>query len=210
MPVFEDAQTVIGPLLTFLNLAGIAVFALTGALAAAYRQQTFVTFVFFAMITGTGGGTFRDLLIDAPVFWTTGNFELGVCLVAALAVWFTPAKIWPPRTLDWLDAAGLSAFSVYGSAKSMAFGIAPIPAIVLGVLTGCLGGIIRDVLAGEPSILLRPELYVTAAALGSVLFVVLALLNVPAPLAGLIATGAAFALRGGAIKRGWHIPSYKG
>ena len=208
--MFGEAGTVVGPILALLNYAGIAVFALTGALTAAAKRQTFVTFVFFAMVTGTGGGTFRDLLIDAPVFWTRGNTELAVCLASALAVWFAPARIWPPRTLDWLDAAGLAAFSVYGAAKSLAFGIAPIPAVAMGVLTGCMGGIIRDVLAGEPSILLRPELYVTAAALGAALFVLMFWAGVPVALAGGIASVAAFALRGGAIIKGWGIPSYKG
>ena len=208
--MFGEAVTVVGPILALLNYAGIAVFALTGALTAAAKRQTFVTFVFFAMVTGTGGGTFRDLLIDAPVFWTRGNTELAVCLVSALSVWFAPARIWPPRTLDWLDAAGLAAFSVYGAAKSLAFGIAPIPAVTMGVLTGCMGGIIRDVLAGEPSILLRPELYVTAAALGAALFVLMYSAGIPVALAGGIASVAAFALRGGAIIKGWGIPSYKG
>jgi len=107
-----------------------------------------------------------------------------------------------------LDAAGLAAYATYGAAKALSFGVAPVPAFVMGVLTACAGGIIRDVLAGEPSILMRPELYVTAAALSSGLFVGLALLGLSLPIAGGIAAIAGFTLRGLAIARGWSLPAY--
>ena len=129
----------------------------SGALLAAAKKQTLVTFLFFAVVTGIGGGTVRDLLIGAPVFWVHENWTLLICFGAALAVWLLPARLWKGRALLWFDAAGLAAFSAYGAAKGLAFDLAPIPAIAMGVLTGCLGGIIRDVLAGEPSILMRPR-----------------------------------------------------
>ncbi|MDQ4087547.1 MAG: TRIC cation channel family protein, partial [Pseudomonadota bacterium] len=151
----------LGPALVYLDLAGIAVFAISGALLAAEKRQTLVTFIFFAVVTGVGGGTARDLLIGAPVFWVEQNRYLLICLAAALLVWLLPVRLWPSRALLWFDAAGLAAYSVFGAAKAMAFGVAPLPAMAMGVLTGCLGGIVRDILAGEPSILLRPELYVT-------------------------------------------------
>ena len=106
-------------------------------------------------------------------------------------------------------AAGLAAYATYGSAKALAYGVAPVPAFAMGVMTACAGGIIRDVLAGEPSILMRPELYVTAAALAAGLFVILALLAIPAWLAALVAAAAGFALRGAAIARGWSLPAYR-
>ena len=90
-----------------------------------------------------------------------------MCLLGALAIWLLGRRDWRFRALLWLDAIGLAAYASFGAAKGLAFGVAPLPAIGMGVLTGCVGGIIRDVLAGEPSIILRPELYVTAAALGS-------------------------------------------
>ncbi len=198
----------LGPILDFLDMAGIAVFALSGALLAAVKRQTLVTFVFFAVVTGVGGGTVRDLLIGAPVFWVHQNVTLLICLGAALAVWMSPARFWKGKTLLWLDAAGLAAYSTFGAAKGLAFGLAPLPALGMGVLTGCLGGILRDVLAGEPSTLMRPELYVTVAALSAALFVGLSLLGVPGGIAGLIAALAGFALRGAAILRGWALPAY--
>src|SRR5436190_3500217 len=198
----------LGPALDWLNYAGIAVFAASGAMLAAQRKQTFVTFVFFAVVTGVGGGTVRDLLIGAPVFWVHHNATLAICLGAAAAVWLVSARLWPARAMLWFDAAGLAAFSAYGAAKALAFGIAPVPAFAMGVLTGCLGGIIRDVLAGDPSILMRPELYVTASALSAALFVGLALAGVPGGVAGIAAFLAGFALRGAAIWRGWSLPAY--
>lgn len=198
----------LGPLLGYLDWAGVAVFAASGALLAADKRQTLVTFIFFAIVTGIGGGTARDLLIGAPVFWIQENATLLICIAAALLVWMVPARSLPGRALLWFDAVGLAAYATYGAAKGLAFGVAPIPAVGMGVLTACLGGIIRDVLAGRPSILMRAELYVTAAALASALMVVLLLLGLPAAVAGLIAAGSGFTLRGGAILKGWALPAY--
>jgi uncharacterized membrane protein YeiH len=195
--------------LPVLDLVGIAVFAISGALAAARREQTIVTFVFFAAVTGTGGGTLRDLLIGAPVFWIHDSRALAVCLAAALAVWLTPRRIWPVRALDWFDGVGLAAYAVFGAWKALAFQVPPLGAFAMGVVTACMGGIIRDVLAGEPSILLRPEIYVTAAALAAGLFVGLTLLGAPLLVAAAIAALAGFALRAVAIARGLGLPTYR-
>lgn len=196
--------------LPFLDIAGIAIFAVSGALAAARRQQTIVTFAFFAAVTGTGGGTLRDLLIGAPVFWVHDNRALLVCLLAALAVWLTPRWIWPVKAIEWFDGLGLAAYAVFGSWKALAYGIPPLGAAMMGVVTACMGGIIRDVLAGEPSILLRPELYVTVATLSAGLFVVLMLIGAPLLPAAGIAAAAGFVLRALAIVRGLALPSYRG
>jgi uncharacterized membrane protein YeiH len=209
-PVNPLPLHLLDPLLRYLDWAGVAVFALSGALVAAGKRQTLVTFAFFAVITGVGGGTARDLLIGAPVFWIRDNAVLLICLTAALLVWLLPRRLWEGQALLWLDAAGLAAYSTYGAAKGLSWGVAPWPAIGMGVLTACLGGIIRDVLAGEPSILLRPELYVTAAALSAALTVGLLELGVAALPAGAIAAAAGFALRGAAIARGWSLPAYRG
>ncbi|MEA3004385.1 MAG: hypothetical protein QOH81_3173 [Sphingomonadales bacterium] len=203
------ALPLLDPLLDYLDWAGVAVFALSGALVAAAKKQTLVTFIFFAVVTGIGGGTARDLLIGAPIFWIHQNTILLICAAAALIVWLTPAALWKGRTLLWLDAIGLGAYASFGAAKGLAFGIAPLPAIGMGVLTGCLGGILRDLLAGDPSILMRPELYVTAAALSAALTVALLLLGLPGMAAGLIAAAAGFALRACAIRYGWSLPAYR-
>lgn len=192
-----------------LDLAGTAVFALTGALLAAQMRQTFVTMAFFALVTGVGGGSVRDLLIGAPVFWVRDPWVAPVCLGVALIAWFTPRKWWEGKLLDYADAAGLAAYSVLGTAKALAFGVAPVPAMLMGVITGCVGGVIRDVLAGRPSIIIRPELYVTAAALASALCAGAAILALPRELGWTVAALAGFALRGGAIHFGLALPAYR-
>jgi uncharacterized membrane protein YeiH len=202
VPGFSDA-------LVILDFFGIAVFAVSGALLAAQRKLDFVTFVFFAAVTGVGGGTLRDLLIGAPVFWVSTNATLLICICAALAVWFVRSRRLNIKALDWFDAAGLAAYATYGSAKAIGYGVAPVPAFAMGVLTACFGGIVRDVLAGEPSILMKRELYVTAAALAAGLFVGLSLAGASLWTAAAIAVAAGFALRAGAIARGWSLPAYK-
>jgi len=204
-----QAEIQIPAALELLDYFGIAVFAISGALLAAEKRQTLVTFIFFAVATGVGGGTLRDLLIGAPVFWVHKNATLLICIAAALLVWLTSRRWFAGRALLWFDAAGLAAFATYGAAKALGFGIAPVPAFAMGVLTACAGGIIRDVLAGEPSILMRPELYVTAAALSAGLLVGLTLLGMPGLLAAGLAAAAGFALRGMAIHRGWSLPAYR-
>jgi uncharacterized membrane protein YeiH len=191
-----------------LDLAGTAVFALTGALVAARLRFTFVTVCFFALVTGVGGGTVRDLLIGVRPFWLADQWVAAVILGVALLAWFTPRRWWERRLLEWADAAGLAAYSVLGTAKALAFGVEPLPAAILGVISGCVGGIIRDVLAGVPSILMRPELYVTAAALGAVLCAGGSLLPLPQGLVWAVAALAAFALRGAALTWQLELPPY--
>ncbi|MFN3425160.1 MAG: trimeric intracellular cation channel family protein [Novosphingobium meiothermophilum] len=207
-PALSVPATDIAPLIGLLDLAGIAVFALTGALLAAQLRQTFVTMAFFALVTGVGGGSIRDLLIGAPVFWVRDPWVAPVCLGVALVAWFTPHRWWERPVLEWADAAGLGAYAVLGTAKSLAFGVPPVPAVLMGVITGCVGGIIRDVLAGRPSILMRPELYVTAAALASVICAGGAMLDLPNGVVWPVAALAGFGLRGAAIRWKLGLPTY--
>lgn len=193
-----------------LDLVGIAVFALSGALLAARLRLTFVTVAFFALVTGVGGGSLRDLLIGAPVFWVHDPFVAPVCLAVALLAWFTPVRWWQGALLEWADALGLAIYSVFGTIKALSWGVPAAPAILMGVVTGCLGGIIRDVLAGQPSILMRPELYVTAAALAAGLAGAGIVLGLAPALTWAIAVAAGFALRGAAIHWSLALPPHKG
>lgn len=192
-----------------LDLAGVAVFALTGALLAARLKQTFVTMAFFALITGVGGGSLRDMLLGAPAFWLHDPWVAPVIFATAMIAWFTPRHWWEGELLEWADAAGLAAFAVLGTAKALAFGVAPVPAAVLGVVTGCIGGVARDVVAGEPSIIMRPELYVTAAALSAILTVIGSLLALPDAVTWAAAWAAGFSLRGAAIRFRLALPAYR-
>lgn len=211
MPIAPpDIAPALPAVLGLVDLAAIAVFALSGAVLGARLRQTFVTLAFFALVTGVGGGSVRDLLIGAPVFWIRDPWVAPVCLGTALLAWFTPHRWWEGRLFEWADAAGLAGYSVLGAVKAMGFGVAPVAAVLMGVITGCVGGVIRDVLAGQPSILMRPELYVTAAALSAALAVTGTWLGLAAPLVWTIAGLAGFALRGAAIHWSLAIPAYGG
>ncbi len=191
-----------------LDYAGVTVFALTGALAAARDRQDIVTFWFFAVVTGIGGGTLRDLLMDAPVFWIGDATYLGIGLAAALAVWFLAPYLERAKTLIWLDAVGLAVYAVIGAAKALSLGIGPFIAVAMGVLTACFGGVIRDVLAEQPSALLKREITISAALLSAAGFVALTFAGVPPVWAGVVGALAGFGLRAGAIHYGWALPAF--
>ena len=196
--------------LYWLDYAAVAVFAASGALAAARRKHDIVTFGFFAAVTGVGGGTLRDLLIGAPVFWVAQPSYLIACLGAAGAVWAFGFGGHRLKALLWLDALGMAAYAVFGAAKALSLGVHPVSAVVMGVLTATFGGIVRDVLAEEPSVLLRREIYITAAILGAVVFVALVGLKLTFWWAAAIAFTAAFGLRALAMWKHWSLPGFPG
>lgn len=192
------------------DYAGVAVFAATGALAASRKELDIVGFIFLACVTGIGGGTFRDVILNIPVFWVGNRDYLLVCVAVGIVVFFTAHLVESRyRLLLWLDAIGLAAFSVMGAAKGLAITGSPVVAIVTGMLTATFGGILRDLLAGEPSVLLRPEIYVSAAMAGAAVYTIAELTLLPGEASALIAFAAAFIVRGGALKFGWSFPTYK-
>ncbi len=195
----------------FLNLAGVFIFAATGALSASRRQLDIIGFIFLANITGIGGGTLRDLVLgDSPVFWVKEPLYLLAGTLAAVAVYFTAHLVESRyRVLIWLDAVGMAAYTVMGASKALALGFGAPVAIVTGVFTATLGGILRDMVAGEPSVLMRREIYVSAALAGAALYAVMRTLGVDPALAGIAAFAAALLIRGGALVFGWTLPVYK-
>jgi uncharacterized membrane protein YeiH len=196
--------------ITLFDYAGIAVFAATGALAASRKQLDIIGFVFLASVTGIGGGTFRDLILDVPVFWIGNRDYVLITAAVAVLVFFTAHRVESRyRLLLWLDAVGLAAFAVMGAAKGLDITGSPLVAIITGMLTATFGGILRDLLAGEPSVLLRPEVYVTAALVGAAAYTLGDLAGLPPFAAELGGFLAAFFVRGGALKFGWSFPAYK-
>jgi uncharacterized membrane protein YeiH len=193
-----------------LNYAGLAVFAATGALAASRKQMDLIGFLFLACVTGVGGGTLRDLILGlTPVFWVQDGVNLLVCGGTAIVMYFA-AQIVENRftLLLWLDAIGLAAYAVLGAQIGLAAGATGIVAIVTGVMTATFGGIIRDVISNEPTILLRREIYITAALTGATTHVVLVYFGTPDLISALIGGTTAFILRGGAMQFGWTLPAY--
>ncbi len=196
-------------LLQMLDYLGVAVFAVTGGIVASRKQLDFIALLFFATLTGIGGGTLRDLLLGVPVFWVDNEAYLLVCLVISVFVWFFAHWIETlSKPLRWADAIGIGAYSVMGAAKSLTVGDTILVAILMGVSTATFGGILRDTIAREPPSIVKSEIYVSAAFAGAGSFVVLVQLGTPVPAAALVAATFALVLRGGAILRGWTLPGY--
>ncbi len=191
------------------GLAGVALFAATGAMAAAARKHDVVTFTFFAAITGLGGGTLRDLLLGAPIAWVHDPMQLAIAAAVGVLVWLIGFRESTRRLLLWPDALGLSAFAVIGADKALALHVAPGVAVLMGVLTATAGGIVRDITAGEPSVLLSRQIYITAALVAAAVYVVAQPL-IGADLASVAGFVAGAGLRIAAMRLGWRLPSYAG
>jgi uncharacterized membrane protein YeiH len=198
-------------LLMVLDYAGVSLFAATGALAASRKQLDLIGFLFFAAVTGLGGGTLRDIVLGrTPVFWVIDPTYILICVITGAFVYLTAHRVeWRYRLLIWLDAIGLAAYSVLGAAKGLAATGSPTIAIVTGALTAAFGGILRDLLANEPSVLLRPEIYITAALAGAAAFTAAHAVGLPLYGSSGLGAAVAFALRGGALHYGWILPRYK-
>lgn len=193
-----------------LDYAGVAVFAATGALSASRKQLDIIGFIFLASITGIGGGTLRDVILNVPVFWLSNNAYVLICTAVAILVFFTAHLVesrW--KWLLWLDTIGLAAFAVMGAAKGLVITGSPVVAIITGMLTATFGGILRDIVAGEPSVLLRPEVYISAAGVGAAAYVLVDRATAAPELSATIAFAAALAVRASALWFGWSFSPYK-
>ncbi len=197
--------------LRLLDWGGIAVFAASGALVASRKQMDAVGFVLIAAITGFGGGTLRDLLLGrTPVFWLGHPELLGIAAGAALLVFLTAHLVESRfKALLWADAVGLAFYGVLGAEIALIAGADPWAAVLLGVVTATGGGIIRDVVCNELPLILRREIYITAAALAAATYVALRLAALPRDVSLAAGITAGFALRAAAILRGWSLPPYR-
>ncbi|SHL29056.1 trimeric intracellular cation channel family protein [Roseibium suaedae] len=193
-----------------LDYLGVVVFATAGGIAASRKGLDFIAFLFFATFTGMGGGTLRDVLLDAPVFWIRADGYLLVCLGTAIFMWFFAHIIEGfGKPLRWADAIGMSAYSVMGAAKALSLGTTAFVAVLMGVATATFGGVLRDVIAGEPSSIVKPEIYVSAAFVGAGAYVVLMMADFNGWVAAIAGVTLSLILRGGAIEKGWSLPGYK-
>lgn len=197
--------------LYLVDLMGVAVFAVSGALAAGRKRLDLLGVVVVAMVTAIGGGTTRDLLLDRhPVFWVEDPSYLAVITGAALLTvvyvrWRPP----PEESLAVADAFGLAFFVVSGAGIAQELGLPAISVGLMGVLTGVAGGVIRDVLTTEiPMILHGGEIYATAAITGAAAFLALEALGAPAPVPSLVGMAVIVALRLATIVWGLRVPAF--
>jgi uncharacterized membrane protein YeiH len=197
-------------LVQFFDVLAAVVFAVSGALVASRKGLDVMGFMWLAVITGVGGGTVRDLILDVPVFWVQNPVHVSACLVTAVVMHFVAPRVESRyRTLLWFDAFGLALVTVAGTVKALDVGAPALVAIAMGAVTGSVGGIIRDTLGHEPSILLRHEIYVTASVLGACAYVGLNAFGVGRLAAMTAAFLVTFSVRGLAIKYGWSLPVFR-
>ena len=197
-------------LVHFFDVLAAIVFAVSGSLVASRKRLDVMAFMWFAVITGVGGGTVRDLILDVPVFWVQNPAFVSACLVTAVVMHFVAPLVESRyKTLLWFDAFGLALVSVAGTVKASDVGAPALAAIAMGAVTGSLGGIIRDTLGHVPSVLLGQEVYITASVLGGCAYVSLNALDVSRFPAMVSAFLIAFCVRGLAIRFGWTLPVFR-
>jgi uncharacterized membrane protein YeiH len=195
--------------LELIEFAGVAVFAASGALAAARKNLDLLGMMVIATVTAIGGGTVRDLLLDRPVFWIVRDADLYAILAAALATVVYTRRFHPPdRALAVLDALGLAFFTISGAQIAENLEHSGVVVVLMGTLTGVAGGMIRDVLTAEiPLILRKGQIYATAAIAGAVLYLVLQAV-MDRTIAAYLGMACIAALRLGAIAWNWTLPVF--
>jgi uncharacterized membrane protein YeiH len=197
-----------GVLLVVLDLLGIFVFAITGALVAVRKELDVFAVLVLAVTTGLGGGVLRDVIIGAvpPAALEDWRYLLVPAAAGLMTFYFHPSLGRKEPLINVLDAAGLALFCVTGALKGVAFGLGPIPAALMGMLTGIGGGVVRDVLTGRVPLVFRGGLYATPALVGALV----AVLGREAGLASVVVACPAallcFSWRVLALRRGWNAP----
>ena len=194
--------------LYILDLMGVAVFAASGALAAGRKSMDLLGVIVIAAVTAVGGGTLRDILLDRhPVFWMADPAYLTVILAVALLTmgyirWRRP----PLRALAVADAFGLGLFTISGAQIAERAGMSPLIVTLLATMTAVAGGVLRDVLSAEVPLILRRDIYATAAVCGAVVYLLAKYIDVSEPAAVVIGVAVVVALRLIAIVRGLQLP----
>src|SRR5262245_55939757 len=196
-------------LLYLFDIFAVVVFAVSGALVASRKRLDVMGFMWLAVVTGVGGGTIRDLILNVPVFWVLNPLYVSACLVTAVVMHFLAPLVESRYTmLLWFDAFGLALVTVAGTVKAADVGTPALVAIAMGAVTGCVGGIIRDTLGQVPSVLLRHEVYVTASVLGACTYAGLNAVGASRPAAMFTGFLVTFIVRSPAIVFGWSLPVF--
>lgn len=193
------------------DLAGVAVFAISGTLMAYRKHLDGFGVLVLASVTAIGGGTVRDVTLDLPVFWVADqSFLIAIFIAAAMTIlWLRYHPEIPRRTLLLADAVGLAFVVVMATQKALDHGTTAMIAVVMGTITGCFGGLIRDVMCNEIPLVLRGELYATAAIIGAVVYTQCLSLGVEAYTSMILSMVIILLCRLAAIKWDLHFPVFK-
>jgi uncharacterized membrane protein YeiH len=201
--------SMLDPLLISLDIMGTVVFAITGLLAASRHHLDLFGAVVLAMVTAIGGGTLRDLILNVPVFWLSQTEYIYITVVTTLLVAvYRRTHVIPVQVLLFLDALGLAVFTIIGAQKALSLGYSDVIAIMMGIMTGVVGGMIRDILVGEVPLILRKEIYATASFLGASVYVLAIAWLDSAWLVIVLSMGATLSARLGGVFLGWRLPKF--
>ncbi|MGY0616661.1 TRIC cation channel family protein [Vibrio sp. FJH11] len=193
-------------LLYMIDIFGTAIFAISGVLLAGRLKMDPFGVIVLGSVTAIGGGTIRDMALGAtPVFWITDTTYLWVIFITCL---LTMLIVRRPKRLAWwvlpvCDAVGLSVFVGIGVEKALAYNASGMVAVIMGVITGCGGGIIRDVLAREVPMVLRSEVYATACIIGGIFHTTAVAMGYDHSTALMACVSSTLIIRLGAIR--WHL-----
>jgi len=191
----------------FLDSFGIFVFALSGAISAIRQNLDIVGVLVIALLPAVGGGTIRDLVLDVPVFWVEDTRAIWLTLAATIVAWAAAPHVESRRKLLlWADAFGLALFAVVGAQKTLVVTGDPLIAVMMGTTTGVVGGLIRDVIAGDKPFVFRQEIYATAAIAGSAAYCLFIKLGLAAPMSMWSAVTVGFVIRAAGIIWGLKLP----
>ncbi|HEX6736571.1 MAG TPA: trimeric intracellular cation channel family protein [Azonexus sp.] len=184
-------------LLYWVGMAAVAVNALTGVLDAGRKQMDLVGATLVGVVTALGGGTIRDLLLDRNVFWVVDQTYLAAALATAILAFFVArALIVPPKLFLLPDAIGLALFTIVGTQVALQWHAPWLVASLMGMITGVVGGILRDILCNDvPLVFLKGELYASAAWVGALALIGLQELGLPSVTASWLAMGIVLLLR---------------
>ena len=194
-----------------LDWFGLCVFSISGALVASRKKMDIVGFALLGSVTGIGGGTVRDVLLGIqPIFWVKQPAYLLFCIAVACATFFFAHILHHRyRLLLWLDAIGLALFAITGAGAALEHGAGASIIVAMGIATATFGGIIRDILGGESPIILRQEIYITAALAGAIMFVGAIYLGATQDVAAIVGFISAFVLRASGLYWGLSLPRYR-
>ena len=197
-----DAETFVRA----IDIAGVFVFALSGGLVAIRQDMDLFGIIVVSFLPAVGGGTLRDLLLDQPVFWLNDPISLLAAMAGGVAAFLSPGFWARLRVLVWIDAIGLSLFAMTGASKAMGLGHEVFVVIIMGTITATAGGLIRDIVCGEKAMLLREEIYATAALIGCLIFWALNNANIDASLSLILGATSVFLIRSIAIRFDLNLP----
>ncbi|MGP5203057.1 trimeric intracellular cation channel family protein [Psychrobacter aquimaris] len=198
-------------LLYLLDMVGVIACAIAGTLLAQHKGFDIAGCILVSMVNAIGGGTLRDMVLDRhPIFWMTDlNYVIIITVTSIILQMFFHLYHKIDNALKLFDAIGLAAFSVIGFKVALIQDVSPIIAIMMGVWTAIIGGMLRDIICNEIPLVLQREIYITASIAGSVTYLILQHLGVDAGINEFIMLIIIFAVRMLALKFDWHLPSIR-